>query len=65
MADVRMIDAGSLIGFQPNTVEAQKWLIEFVRAERRKHRGTVLYVDHRDATRICDGLFDYGLCVTV
>ena len=64
MADVRMIDAGPLIGFEPATVEAQEWLVEFVQAEVWQHRG-ILYVDQHEAARICDGLFDDGLSVTV
>jgi hypothetical protein len=64
MADVRMIDAGSLIGFEPATVEAEEWLVEFVDAEAWQ-QGRILYVEPHEAARICDGLFDDGLSLTV
>jgi hypothetical protein len=64
MADVRMIDAGPLIGFEPATVEAQEWLVEFVETDGWQHRG-ILYVDQHEAARICECLFDDGLSVTV
>ena len=61
MADVRLIDAGSMVGFQALTDEATDWLDENVEAGGYQHLGSVLYLDNRDAVRIVDGMCDYGL----
>jgi hypothetical protein len=65
MADVRMINAGSLVGFVAESTEAHDWFDEYVEAEGWEYLSPVLYVDHCNAMRIVDDLHDYGLSVTV
>lgn len=61
MADVRILNAGTLIGFLPENEEAQAFFEDCIAAEGWQYLGPVLYVDHREALRIRDAMGDYGL----
>ena len=64
MHDVTLIDGGSLIGLKAETPEAQQWMDNNVLSEEWSYLGSVLYVDHRNAVRIIDGMEDYGLIIS-
>ena len=61
MTDITIINEGSLVGFQLNTLAARQWFEENVGAEGWQWMGTTLWVDHRYANAIADGVAEAGL----
>jgi hypothetical protein len=61
--DVTILNDGSLVGFQLNTINARQWFAANVGAEGWQWLGTTLWVDHRYAYALADGINDAGLIV--
>jgi hypothetical protein len=61
MTDVRIHNEGPVVGFTPISKEAKSWLMEQVQSEGWQWRGNVLYVDHRFADNLIDGMREAGL----
>jgi len=60
MADVQVINKGSLIGFRPLTDEANEWFDNEVDSQGWQWLGQVLYVDVRYAGGLAIALEDAG-----
>ena len=52
---------GSLVGFTAHTAVAREWFDANVGAEGWQWLGTTLWVDHRYAHALADGIADAGL----
>jgi hypothetical protein len=61
MTDVTIINEGSLIGFQLNTLAARQWFEKNVGADGWQWMGTTLWVDRRYAHPLADGIAEAGL----
>jgi hypothetical protein len=61
MIDVRIINEGIIIGFQPITAIAKEWFDENVQSERWQWLGNVLGIDHRYAEDIIAALAEAGM----
>jgi hypothetical protein len=61
MIDVEIIRDGSVVGFRPATVRAQAFFAEQVNSDGWQWRGPVLWVDHRVAASLLDGIYEAGL----
>ena len=59
--DVRLSDEGSLIGFTPISEAAQDWFRLHVEAEDWQWMGDTLWIDHRFARDLMQGIVDDGL----
>jgi hypothetical protein len=59
--DVTIRNEGSLIGFTMHTAEARKWFDANVASQGYQWLGSTLWVDHRYAYQIADGLAQDGL----
>jgi hypothetical protein len=64
MADIRVINDGTLIGFRMLTEAARNWVDDNVQSEGWQWLGTTLYVDHRMAGGLIDGMIDAGFALT-
>ena len=63
MADIQIINAGSLVGFVAVTDEAREWINDEVQAEGWQFLGKVLYLDCHTAPAIIDAALRDGLTV--
>lgn len=63
MDDIEIINQGSLIGFNLISDAAREWFADNVEAEGYQWMGNVLYVDHRFADAIIEGVRDAGLTI--
>jgi hypothetical protein len=61
MRQVDIIDQGTLVGFSPRTEEAKQWFADNVASEGWQWMGSTLWVDHRMAGPLIDGLAGEGL----
>jgi hypothetical protein len=61
MRQVDIIDQGTLVGFNPRTEEAKQWFADNVTSEGWQWMGSTLWVDHRMAGPLIDGLAREGL----
>lgn len=61
MSDVRIINEGTLIGVHPLTAEASQWIDENVQSEVWQWTGKILWVDHRMAGDLINGMVAAGL----
>jgi hypothetical protein len=58
--DVIVRPEGSVIGFQPMTPRAKKWFKDHVQSDGWQWFGLTLYVDHRMAGDLSDGIDEAG-----
>lgn len=58
--DFRITDEGSLVGFKPVSEAALDWITENVESEPWQWMGTYLWVDHRMAQPLLDGIIAAG-----
>ena len=58
--DIRIIDDGSLIGFKPVSEECLDWINENVESAGWQWMGNTLWVDHRMAGPLLDGIIAAG-----
>ena len=61
MTDVTILNEGTLVGFQLNTLAARQWFEVNVGAEGWQWTGTILWVEHRYASALADGIAEAGL----
>ena len=61
--DIIVADRGTLIGFAPASRLARTWFAENVSSEPWQWAGPTLWVDHRLAQQLRDGISDEGLGV--
>jgi hypothetical protein len=61
VADIRLIDAGSLVGFLPATKIGHDWIEAHLDPEPWQYLGSTLYVDQRCARDIMQGMIDDDL----
>jgi len=59
--DVRVIDSGSLVGLHILTDEAEAWIADNVASEGWQWMGNILWVDHRMAGPVIEGMQAGGL----
>lgn len=59
--DFLIHNEGSTVGFEPLNEAAQAWLDEHVFAEPWQFLGRTLWVDHRSARSLADGMHRHGL----
>ena len=59
--DVIVNFQGSVVGFTPRTDAAREWIEDNVQAEDYQWMGPTLWVDHRYAGPLCDGMAADGL----
>jgi hypothetical protein len=65
MTDVTIINEGTLVGFQLNTKAARDWFAANVGAEGWQWMGTTLWVDHRYAHPLAEGIDSSDLTLEV
>jgi hypothetical protein len=64
MTDVTIISAaGSLVGFTVRTDEALRWFADNVASDGWQWMGSTIWIDHRYAHAITDGIAGAGLTV--
>jgi hypothetical protein len=63
MTDVHVIDQGTLIGFETITETAQDWFRLNVASADWQWMGNTLWVDHRNARDLLDGIVNADLTV--
>jgi len=63
MSDVTVIDQGTLVGFTPVSDLAQEWFADNVASEGWQWMGPTLWVDHRLAQRLLEGILGEGLVI--
>lgn len=61
MADIIVHFQGSVVGFTPRTAEGRDWIDENVQSEDWQWMGRTLWIDHRFAEDLTDGMADAGL----
>jgi len=61
--DVDINDQGSIVGFTPRTEAARTWFDENVESEPWQWMGPSLYVDHRPAQGLLEGIQEAGLTI--
>lgn len=54
-------DHGTLVGFTPLTPDAKAWIDDNVISEAHNWMGSTLYVEHRYANDLIDGLSAEGM----
>ena len=59
--DVTVHNEGNLIGFTLNTDAAHEWFDRNVASDGYQWLGSTLWVDHRCASALADGVADAGL----
>jgi hypothetical protein len=64
MADVRIINEGTLTGVLALNAEARQWIDDNVHSEGWQWMGKVLWVDHRMVDNLLDGMIAAGLSLT-
>lgn len=64
MSDVRIINDGTLVGLHPISDEAAQWVDDNVHSESWQWLGRILWVDHRMALPVIEGMADAGLVLT-
>lgn len=63
--DFVVTDQGTVIGFQPLTDGARQWTDEHVHSEPWQWMGNILWVDHRMAGGLLDGIESEGFTHTL
>jgi hypothetical protein len=64
VTDVTIIGtAGSLVGFTVRTNEAREWFADNVASDGWQWMGSTIWIDHRYAPAIADGISEAGLTV--
>jgi hypothetical protein len=63
--DIRVLDDGTVVGFQPLTESARDWVAKHVAAEPWQWMGEILWVDHRLANMLATGMAEAGLALEV
>jgi hypothetical protein len=58
--DIRILDEGTLVGFKAISDEASDWIHENVHSEPWQWLGGTLWVDHRFAPMLLDGIAEAG-----
>jgi hypothetical protein len=58
--DFRITDDGSVVGFKPVSEAALDWINENVESEPWQWLGNALWVDHRMAQPLLDGIIEAG-----
>jgi len=58
MSDITIHDQGSVVGFTPHSGKAWVWFEENVQSEGWQWMGTTLWVDHRFALPLLEGLME-------
>lgn len=61
MTDVQVLNEGSVIGLLPQSPAAQDWIDSNLETEGWQWLGPTLWVDHRMAGNIIDGMINDGL----
>jgi hypothetical protein len=61
MADVRVIQNGSMIGLHMLTDDAEAWMADNVATEPWQWMGKILWVDYRMAGAVIEGMQDENL----
>ena len=56
MMDIIITDRGWLVGFTPLSTPAQEWFADNVGSEPWQWMGPTLWVDHRPAQQLLDGI---------
>jgi hypothetical protein len=63
--DIRVLDDGTVVGFQPLTESARDWVAKHVAAEPWQWMAEILWVDHRLANMLATGMAADGLALEV
>jgi hypothetical protein len=61
--DILIHNRGSMFGFQPTSDVGRTWIDENLQTEGWQWLGRTLYVDHRYADDILDGMVNDGLTI--
>ena len=61
ITDFTVTYQGSIVGLTPRTEQAKAWLDENTRAEGWQWLGHALWIDHRMAEAILEGIHNDGL----
>lgn len=64
MADIRIINQGTVTGMRPLSEEAKQWMDDNVHSEGWQWLGKTLWVDHRYVDNLIDGMIAGGLSLT-
>ena len=63
MSDVRVIQDGSMVGLHMLTDDAEGWVADNVATEPWQWMGKILWVDHRMAGAVIEGMQAEGLAL--
>ena len=64
MIDFLITNQGSLVGFVARSAAARQWLDDNTNAEGWQYLGSTLWVDHRMADNLLDGIVEAGFAVS-
>jgi hypothetical protein len=64
MADIRIINQGTMTGVLPLTEQASQWVDDNVQSEGWQWLGKILWVDHRMVDALIDGMIAAGFALT-
>lgn len=64
MSDFTIYSEGSLVGIQKHTPAAEDWVDENLESESWQWLGNILWIDHRLAQNIVDGIINDDLTVS-